>query len=228
MSKLYDSKGGYAGYNKNNKEREALDYYCTPTKEVINILNIIDFPIDNHITILEPCAGGGHMLLGIYDYLTNNGKREINNIPYIIATDIKARVENNVCQGIQTGEKFDFLSKEYPYTTNIDFIIMNPPYTTIEPFVMRALEIANKGVLVLARLQFLEGESRFNKIFSVAPPSDVYIYVDRICCYKNGDTTTKPASIQAYAWFYFDTSINNKVETKVHWIRRVDKINNDH
>lgn len=224
MSKLYDNKGGYGGYKKNNKEREALDYYSTPTEEVTNILKIINFPIDKDLTILEPCAGGGHMLLGIYNYLTNNGKREVNNIPYIIATDIKAREENSVCRGIYTGEKYDFLSLDYPYIENIDYIIMNPPYSTIEPFVMRALDIANKGVLVLARLQFLEGESRFNKIFSAAKPKDVYVYVDRICCYKNGNTNIKPASIQAYAWFYFQTDIKENYKTELHWIRRTNKL----
>ena len=33
----YSKKGLYSGYKKNNKEREALDYYSTPTKEVENI-----------------------------------------------------------------------------------------------------------------------------------------------------------------------------------------------
>ena len=37
----YNKKGMYNGYDKNNKEREALDYYSTPTEEVENILSII-------------------------------------------------------------------------------------------------------------------------------------------------------------------------------------------
>ena len=31
--------GAYSGYDKNHKEREALDYYSTPIEEVENILN---------------------------------------------------------------------------------------------------------------------------------------------------------------------------------------------
>lgn len=220
MSKLYDSKGGYAGYKKNNKEREALDYYSTPTEEVTNILNKIDFPVTSNITILEPCAGGGHMMQGIYDYIRQ--ENPLADVSHIIGTDIKFR-NAPLAYKIQTGEQFDFLSSNYPYTTNIDYIIMNPPYATIEPFVMRALEIADKGVLILCRLQFLEGESRFNTIFSIMPPTDVYVYVDRICCYKNGDTSIKQASAQAYAWVYFNVNIKEKHETKLHWIRRKDK-----
>ena len=35
----YSKIGSYAGYDKNNKEREALDYYATPIKEVENIIH---------------------------------------------------------------------------------------------------------------------------------------------------------------------------------------------
>lgn len=97
---------------------------------------------------------------------------------------------------------------------------MNPPYAVIEPFTMKALGIANKGVLMLGRLQFLEGEKRYLNILKDFPPTDVYVYVDRIYCPKNG--VEKMASAQAYAWFYWDLTQENK-ETKVHWIRRADK-----
>ena len=38
----YSKKGLYAGYDKNNKEREALDYYATPPEEVTNILKVMN------------------------------------------------------------------------------------------------------------------------------------------------------------------------------------------
>ena len=141
----------------------------------------------------------------------------------IIATDVQKRSEN---LSFKTGLEYDFLKKEYPYSENIDYIIMNPPFATIEPFTIKALEIAEKGVLLLGRLQFLEGEKRFNKIFKDYPPTDVYVYVDRIACFKNGDIKQKMASAQAYAWFYFNIQEMEKhnYETKIHWIRRQDKI----
>ena len=36
--KSYNKAGLYNGYDKNHKERDALDFYATPTAEVINIL----------------------------------------------------------------------------------------------------------------------------------------------------------------------------------------------
>ena len=212
----YNKKGMYNGYDKNHKEREALDYYSTPTEEVTNILNILNINFIGK-TILEPAAGGGHMLQGIKNYLADN----INNAT-IIATDIQDRG----CNDIETGTAFDFLSDEYPYKDNIDYIIMNPPYSIIEPFVMRSLGIANKGILMLGRLQFLEGEKRFENILAEYPPTDIYVYVDRIACFKNGDISQKMSSAQAYAWFYWDIEkVNTTIyNSKIHWLRRADKI----
>ena len=212
----YNKKGMYNGYDKNHKEREALDYYSTPTEEVTNILNTLNINFIGK-TILEPSPGGGHMLQGIKNYLADN----INNVT-IIATDIQDRG----CKDIETGAAFDFLSDEYPYKDNIDYIIMNPPYSIIEPFVMRSLGIANKGILMLGRLQFLEGEKRFENILAEYPPTDIYVYVDRIACFKNGDISQKMSSAQAYAWFYWDIEkVNTTIyNSKIHWLRRADKI----
>ena len=99
---------------------------------------------------------------------------------------------------------------------------MNPPYSTIEPNVMRALGIANKGVILLGRLQFLEGQGRYENIFNDNPPTDVYVYVDRIACFRNGDLNIKPDSVQAYALFIWDF-INENKTPNLHWIRRLDK-----
>lgn len=208
----YGSKGTYSGYDKKNKEREALDYYSTPTEEVTNILNRLNIDFNGQ-TILEPSAGGGHMLKGILDYKGSKGA-------IIKASDIKERGNVSGLK-INNGIEYDFLSDNYPFTTGIDYIIMNPPYSVIEPFVLKSLEIAQKKVILLGRLQFLEAESRFNKIFSILKPTEVYVYVDRIACYKNGDVSEKISSAQAYAWFVFEKGVNGPTITD--WIRRIDK-----
>ena len=214
----YNRQGLYVGYDKKNKEREALDYYSTPTEEVLNILETLDFDFSN-TTILEPCAGGGHMLLGIWQYLDNKDCVGVT----ISATDIQKRELCNNLLNIKTGKDYDFLSENYPYSNNIDYIIMNPPYSVIEPFVMKALGIANKGIIMLGRLQFLEGEKRYENILKENPPTDIYVYVDRISCYKNGDTTKKQASAQAYAWFIWNFEKDDIGKSEIHFIRREDK-----
>lgn len=53
--KNYTIKGLYNSYDKNHKERDALDYYSTPAREVINILDTLNIDFNNE-SILEPCV----------------------------------------------------------------------------------------------------------------------------------------------------------------------------
>ena len=213
----YTNKGLYNAYDKNHKERDKLDYYATPTVEVENILDELNIDFISQ-SVLEPCVGGGHMAEGIENYIYKNGYIEKVRL---IGTDIRDRGYRNDIWDLEYG--LDFFADDYPYD-EADWVIMNPPYGVIEPFTIRALDIAKNGVIMLGRLQFLEGEGRFEKILQFNPPSDVYVYVDRIQCWKDG---LKPegSSAQAYAWFVWDRKKNNEylVEPRVHWIRRADK-----
>ena len=212
----YTTKGLYNAYDKNHKERDKLDYYATPTTEVLNILETLGINFCGE-SILEPCVGGGHMADGIDAYCIKQGYIEKVQT---IGTDIHNRGYENDTWELYCGKEYDFFADDYPYNS-VDYIIMNPPYSTIEPFTIRALEIAEKGVLMLARLQFLEGKGRYENILKDNPPTDVYVYVDRIKCYKNGDFSQTESSAQAYAWFFWNKEKEDK-ETKLHWIRRVE------
>lgn len=209
----YSKKGLYTGYDKNHKEREALDYYATPPKEVTNILKVLDLDL-TCANVLEPCCGGGHMVEGIYQY---------NKKANILATDIKQRTNYFITRDAvgntimyHYGEKYDYLSDDYPIE-KADYVILNPPFSVIIPFVQRSLEIADKGVLMLGRLKFLESQKRYTEIFKDNPPTKVFGYIDRIACYKNGDFSKKPNSIEAYAWFYWDKNDTSK-KTEYNWI----------
>ena len=215
----YTNNGLYNAYKKNNKERAELDYYATPTAEVINILNTLKYDFTKE-TVLEPCIGGGHMLNGIIEYCENN-----NQIPAkYIGTEWADRGYTNPKVEITYG--LDFLADDYPIN-QADVIIMNPPYATLEPFLIRALEIAKDKLIVLCRTQVLEGVGRYKNIFSINPPTDIYQYIDRIQCWRNGE---KPqgSSAQAYCWLVWDIkkiTLNEENDVKnispqLHWIHR--------
>ena len=182
MMGQYTNKGLYNGYKKNQKEREELDYYATPTAEVKNILDTLGYDFTGQ-TILEPCIGGGHMIAGIQKYLDEN-----EQIPaQCYGTDFKDRDFRSTKWDLQYG--IDTLSDDYPID-KADIVIMNPPYSTIEPFLIRALEIAQDKLIVLCRTQVLEGASRYNNIFRNNPPTEIYQYIDRIQCWKGGKKPT--------------------------------------
>jgi hypothetical protein len=230
----YDSKGTYAGYNKNNKERAEGDFYATPPEEVTNILNQLNIEFLGWDTVLDPCYGACHMLKGFVDYLNENNR---HHDCFLIGTDIKDRGSdkfNNAfsCRDIALYadmEKGDFLNPNYKVPSvgaksdpegrdQVDYVIMNPPFSTLEYFINKGYDLAKKGLLVLCRLQALETKSRYENIFKDTPPSDVYIYVDRITCAKNGDETTKGNGVQAYCWLWWNKLGAPKRETKLHWI----------
>ena len=206
----YTNKGLLNGYKKNNKEREELDYYATPSTEVANILETLGYDFTEK-TILEPCLGGGHMVAGIQKYL-----EEHNQTPAkLIGTDFKDREFRS--NKWELYYDVDTLADDYPID-EADIVIMNPPYATIEPFLIRALEIAQEKLIVLCRTQVLEGSGRYEKIFKDNPPTDIYQYVDRIQCWKGG---IKPSgtSAQAYCWLVWDKKAP-AAAPKLHWIRR--------
>ena len=206
----YTNNGLLNGYKKNNKERAEGDYYATPTTEVKNILDTLGYDFTEK-SILEPCCGGGHMIAGIQQYITNN----LQTPKSLQGTDYMDREFRSSIWHLQYG--LDFLADDYPID-NVDIIIMNPPYSTIEPFLIRALEIAQDKLIVLCRTQVLEGSGRYEKIFKDNPPTDIYQYVDRIQCWKGG---VKPSgtSAQAYCWLVWDKKAP-AAAPKLHWIRR--------
>ena len=206
----YTSNGLLNGYKKNNKEREELDYYATPTAEVKNILDTLGYDFTEQ-TILEPCVGGGHMVSGIQKYLDENNQTPAQ----CYGTDFKDRGFRSTRWALQYN--VDTLSDDYPIDT-ADVVIMNPPFSTIEPFLIRALEKAQDKLIILARTQILEGSGRYEKIFKDNPPTDIYQYVDRIQCWKSGVKPTG-TSAQAYCWLVWDKK-TSAAAPKLHWIRR--------
>ena len=182
-----------------NKDRQTDDFYATPPEEVANILKKEKL----YGTILENSCGKGHIAEVVKMYYPDNK---------VIATDL-------IDRGYGEGG-LDFLSDDYPYTNNIDTIIMNPPFKHIESFVNKSLNIAEKKVILFARMQFLESQTRYENIFKYNKPNRIYIYVDRVACYINGDFNKKHSSTMAFAWFVWD-DINTDVS--INWIRRADK-----
>lgn len=83
-------------------------------------------------------------------------------------------------------------------------IITNPPYSHAIEFVEKALALSTRGthVIMFLRLLFLEGQKRFERIFSVNPPKYIYVYSKRQVCSTTDDFTEPSAT--CYAWFVWE------------------------
>jgi hypothetical protein len=189
----------FTGYNKNHENRQEHDFYATPSREVENILQYEKL----YGTILDNCCGQGHLIEPV---------RQKYKKHEIITTDL---IDRGYGQG-----GLDFLSPDYPYTKNIDTIIMNPPFKLITGFVNKSLKIARKKIVLLAQIQFLESKTRYENIFKNNEPQRFYIYSDRIACAKNGNFDNKLSSGMCFCWFIWD-KVNNKKDFR--WIQRNKK-----
>lgn len=214
----FDAKGRYCGYDKNNKEREALDYYATPPEEIENFLSFFygEDKNDEPKIVLEPACGGGHMLNGLSNFFTKSN---------IIATDImdreKIEIDKNI--EIRCGKEYDFLSSDYPIK-KADIVITNPPFKVGEAFVLHALEIAEEYVFIFEKTKFTESIGRYNALFKDNPPTYIYQYIDRVSCGKNGNFTNT-SGVEAYAWFVWDMKDKSN-DTIFRWMWS-DKKRND-
>ena len=99
-------------------------------------------------------------------------------------------------------------------------IITNPPYNSAEKFIHHALNQAKRKVALLLRLAFLEGINRYNTLYSICPPSRVWVFSERITFYPSG-VDRRGSGTTAYAWFVWDLEDKGVVELK--WLPPIYK-----
>ena len=151
--------------------------------------------IDLHSKIWECACGEGHLSKVLEQSYT------------VISSDLIDRGYGT------TGIDFLKVNKEW----NGD-ILTNPPYKYAKEFVEKGLELVTVGkyVIMLLKIQFLEGKERF-KLFKKYPPKFVYVNSTRQTCYINGDMSKKMSSASCYCWFIWQKGWYG--ETKIKWIR---------
>jgi hypothetical protein len=81
----------------------------------------------------------------------------------------------------------------------VDWIITNPPFRLAEQFIWRARNLARVGCAMLVRTSFLESVGRYERLFSVTPPTIVAQFVERLPMVK-GRVDRKASTATSYAW----------------------------
>lgn len=181
--------------NHSDSERAELDYYATDPEAVEKLLGVELF---SH-AIWEPACGGCHISKILSDHGFN-----------VASSDIVDRGSE-----LQTTVK-DFL-RYNPDPKNRRDIITNPPYKFAAEFVEHALDISQEHVKVamFLKLTFLEGGKR-KQLFDKYPPKRIYVFRNRIDCWKNGVKPDKPSKAVCYAWFVWEKGWYG--EPRISWI----------
>lgn len=182
--------------NHSDNEREENDFYATdPNTLEIFLDKLSEDKIELHSKIWECACGQGHLS----NVLEKRGY-------VVLSTDLINRGYGT------TGIDFLKVNKEW----NGD-ILTNPPYKYAKEFVEKGLELVTIGkyVIMLLKIQFLEGKDRY-KMFKKLPPKFVYVNSSRQTCYINGDMSKKMSSASCYCWFVWQKGFYG--EPIIRWI----------
>ncbi|SER50370.1 hypothetical protein SAMN04490244_101286 [Tranquillimonas rosea] len=102
-----------------------------------------------------------------------------------------------------------------------DWTITNPPFRLAEDFIRAAIEASLSGVAMIVRGAFLEGVGRYQKLFSLTPPTDVLQFCERVPMVK-GKYDPLATTATSYAWFVWQFD-RPQGETRLHWIPQCRK-----
>lgn len=174
--------------NHADKQREKNDFYETPKEAVEELLKYEKF--DGEIW---ECACGKNAIVNVLK------EKQYEEIYY---SDI---IDRGVGADI-----IDFLQSDRK-TKNI---ITNPPFKLATKFLRKAIELTENKIVLLLRIQFLEGKERY-EIFKQHPPSKVYVFVNRVNPLIDGKPYSQSA--MCLAWFVWDKSYNG--DTIIKWLK---------
>ena len=166
-----------------------------------------------NMTCREPAANRGHMVRALSERF--------------------ARVEASDVFDYGAGfDRADYLFGPDP--DPVDWTITNPPFQLAEQFIARARVTSREGVAVLVRTAFLEGQDRYESLYSKTPPTLVLQFAERVAMHKghlpnpniavpvkNVKTglvvMKKPTTATAYAWLVW-LQRSNQVRSNIDWI----------
>lgn len=145
--------------------------------------------------VWEPACNRGYMVHALSEYFGS-----------VKATDIHP---------YGFGDVQDFLTGPME-AESVDWMITNPPFKNAQEFIERGLVVARSGVAILARTVFMESVGRYNSLFSVAPPSVIAQFSERVPMIK-GRVDPKASTATGYAWFVWEKQQMTGT-TRLEWI----------
>jgi hypothetical protein len=168
---------------------QSLDFFPTPGWATRALMKYL-ITIGPTTTVLEPAAGAGHM-----------SKVLMERSQIVIATDLNTH---------------DFLKGAH--TQQYDWVITNPPFAKAQEFVLQALPIAQIGVAMLVRLNFLASAARVYGLFYPYPPAIIGVFSERIG-FKYGVTEPNVPTATDFCWVVWLKS-KPQGPSEVQWIPR--------
>lgn len=158
-----------------------------------------------NMSVWEPACNRGHMAKPLKEYFRS-----------VYTSDIfdYSEQSGSWCQD----RVIDFLwpESESPAMAarGVDWVITNPPFRLAEQFIERARCLAHVGTAMIVRTSFLEGVGRWQRLFSLTPPTIVAQFVERVPMVK-GRLTETGSTATSYCWLVW---MANRSPQPMMWI----------
>lgn len=128
--------------------------------------------------VADPACGEGHMAAALAEYFAGVEASDI--FPYGF------------------GRVADFLHPDFRMR-EVGWVFTNPPFNQAAEFIRQAMNFATRGVAMLVRTQFQEGDGRYQQIFRRMRPQHIFQYVERVPMHR-GRWVINGKSATAYCW----------------------------
>ena len=179
--------------NHSDRERASLDFYASPPSAITDLLAKHEIP---RMSIWECATGECNLAKPLQDAGYN-----------VITSDI-----------VERAEPIDYV-EDFLTTTELraPIVLTNPPYRNACEFVLHALELGAEYVYMFLKTTFLEGQSRYEQLFSAYPPKEIWVFTKRVqVALNNNPEEFKKSSAVSYSWFIWEKGFNGS--PSVHWI----------
>jgi len=202
--------------SRRDENKSSSDLYITPKEALFAIFPYVNADVramaktNLEPNLLEPCSGLGD----IADFFCDN----LDSCVSITANELYACEDRSKLLW-RPNYRLDFLEDDHALANRkgtFDMIIANPPYNKATEFVLKGFEYAPVQWHFL-RLNFLEGQKRYDQLLSLGKLTDVYIFTYRVSCDKGYDREETANSV-CYAWFRFDNNYSGS--PRLHWLTK--------
>ncbi len=161
-------------------ERVGADWYVEPRRAIDELLDVEDFQSG----IWDPACGSGNIVQAALD-------RKIPSVGYDIAD-----------RGFPGTRVHDFLKLGDYGETNMA-VVTNPPFAKAMEFALHGLELTKEKVCILQRTTWLEGEGRYQKLFSKGHLMRIWQFRSRISMPPGGIEVPAENGSVSFAWYVF-------------------------
>ncbi len=201
-TKRHRASGHTAVMSSRGEPPDSLDFFPTPpwaTRALMtHVLRASDM---DGATAWDPAAGQGHM-----SEVLAEGFAEVE------ASDV-----HDYGRGYRVGSFVGCGADVIEPKLRPDWIITNPPFRLALEFAERAMMIARTGVALLVRTAWLESSSRYERLFSILPPDEVALFVERVPMVK-GRWDPEASTATSYCWVVWRSGGRNLVSSRLTWI----------